>query len=154
MQRRALPFSLIVRPFQYALECKARPREQEMKMKNPLMMLALGCAALLLIAPARAQIVPRDVDLTAPDGAKLKGTFFSARKPGPAVMLFHQCNRERSTWGPLAAQLAQAGINVLTMDNRGFGGSGGDRYASLTMQQRGDEAKLWPADFDIAFEYL
>jgi len=123
-------------------------------MKKPLMLLALGCAALLAVAPAHAQAGPRDVDLTARDGVKLKGTFFSAGKPGPAVMLFHQCNRDRTAWAPLAAQLAQAGVNVLTMDNRGFGGSGGDRYASLTLEQREVEMKVWAADFDIAYQYL
>jgi len=123
-------------------------------MKNALILLALAFAALFSVAPVRAQIAPHDVDLTAPDGLKLKGTFYSARKPGPAVMLFHQCNRDRTSWAPLAEQLAQAGISVLTMDNRGFGESGGDRYGSIPDAQRAVEVKAWPADFDSAFQYL
>jgi alpha-beta hydrolase superfamily lysophospholipase len=41
------------------------------------------------------------------------------------VLLFHQTNRERKAWNDVAAQLAMAGINTLTLDMRGFGESGG-----------------------------
>ena len=36
---------------------------------------------------------PRVVDLKAPDGIMLKATYFAAGKPGPGVLLLHQCNR-------------------------------------------------------------
>ena len=52
----------------------------------------------------------RSVDLTASDGAKLKASFFPASKPGPGVLLLHQCNRDRHTWDGLAAQLSAAGL--------------------------------------------
>jgi len=65
----------------------------------------------------------RIVDLTAADGVKLKATYFAATKPGPGVLLLHQCNRQRKIWDGLAQQLAAAGINVLTLDYRGFGES-------------------------------
>src|SRR2546429_4237620 len=38
---------------------------------------------------------PRVVDLTAPDGLKLKGTFSATAASGPGVLLLHQCNRQR-----------------------------------------------------------
>ena len=41
------------------------------------------------------------------------------------VILFHQSNRTRESWAGVAAQLAAAGINVLTIDSRGHGESGG-----------------------------
>ncbi|HXO45194.1 MAG TPA: alpha/beta fold hydrolase [Candidatus Cybelea sp.] len=97
----------------------------------------------------------RVVDLAAADGTKLKATYFDAGKPGPGVLLLHQCNRQRKVWDPLGEQLAAAGINVLTLDNRGFGESGGAPHDSLTPEQEGQiETQKWPGDIDAALRYL
>src|SRR5262250_1659014 len=40
----------------------------------------------------------RVVDLKAPDGNLLKASYFAASKPGPAILLFHQNNRTRTSW--------------------------------------------------------
>jgi dienelactone hydrolase len=97
----------------------------------------------------------RAVDLTAADGTKLKATYFAAAKPGPGVLLLHQCNRQRRIWDGLAQQLASAGINVLTLDYRGYGDSGGDRFDKLPPQQATQtQAEKWPGDIDVAFQYL
>jgi dienelactone hydrolase len=97
----------------------------------------------------------RVVDLTAGDGVKLKASYFAAAKPGPGVLLLHQCNRQRKIWDGLAQQLAAAGINVLTLDYRGFGESDGDRFDKLPPQQAAQiQAEKWPGDIDIAFQYL
>jgi dienelactone hydrolase len=97
----------------------------------------------------------RIVDLTAADGTKLKASYFAAAKPGPGVLLLHQCNRQRKIWDGLAQQLAAAGINVLTLDYRGFGESGGDPFDKLPPQQMAQiQAEKWPSDFDTAFQYL
>ena len=96
----------------------------------------------------------RALDLKAPDGANLKASFFAAAKPGPGVLLLHQCNRERKIWADLARQLAAAGINVLTMDLRGFGESDGVPVDKATPQQAQDQAQKWPADIDVAFHYI
>jgi len=95
------------------------------------------------------------VDLTAEDGTKLKASYFPAAKPGPGVLLLHQCNGQRKVWDGLAQQLAAAGINVLTLDYRGFGESGGDRFDKLPPERmRQIQAEKWPGDFDTAFQYL
>jgi len=99
-------------------------------------------AMLLFFHNARAN-PPRVVDLKAPDGTILKGTYFAAGKPGPGVLLFHQSNRTRKSWDEVAAQLAAAGINTLTVDVRGYGETGG----------RSDRAKTG-GDLDTAFESL
>jgi hypothetical protein len=56
----------------------------------------LFCAFVFLLIPiacfAQTELTGRDVDLTSSDGTKLKGTFFAAAKPGPGVLLLHQCN--------------------------------------------------------------
>lgn len=96
----------------------------------------------------------RDLDITAPDGIKLRVAFFSAGKPGPGVLLMHMCVTTRKSWEPVAIKLSEAGINTLTIDNRGFGESGGLRYEGATPEvQKQLEAK-WPEDFDAAYRFL
>jgi len=114
-------------------------------------------AALVFVITCLAQQLPaqRIVDLTAADGTKLKASYFAAAKPGPGVLLLHQCNRQRKIWDSLAQQLAAVGINVLTLDYRGFGDSGGDPFDKLPPQQMAQiQIEKWPSDFDTAFQYL
>jgi predicted alpha/beta hydrolase len=89
--------------------------------------LIISCAAFAQNPPS-----PRVVDLKAADGLQLKATFFAAAKLGPGVLLLHQVNRERKSWEGVAVQLANAGINTLTLDMRGIGESGGTRWDKLT----------------------
>jgi dienelactone hydrolase len=112
----------------------------------------LVCAVTCVVSSWSAE---RVVDLTAADGVKLKATYFAAAKPGPGVLLLHQCNRQRKVWDGLAQQLAAAGINVLTMDYRGYGESEGDRFDKLPPQEAAQiQAEKWPGDIDTAFQYL
>jgi dienelactone hydrolase len=115
--------------------------------------LAVFLFTLTCVAPALP--AQRIVDLTAVDGTRLKATYFAAAKPGPGVLLLHQCNRQRKVWDGLAQQLAAVGINVLTLDYRGFGESGGDPFDKLPPEQMAQiQAEKWPSDFDTAFRYL
>src|SRR5438270_1858353 len=88
---------------------------------------------------------PRVIDFKTRDGIVLKGTYSAAARPGPGVILYHQSNRTRTSWDDLSRQLAAAGINTLTMDERGYGESGGKKEA---------RALYHDADLDAAFEYL
>ena len=108
-----------------------------------------------LICGSTSFAAERVIDLTATDGTKLKATFFPVAKPGPGVLLLHQCNRQRKVWDGLAQQLASAGINVLTLDYRGYGESGGDRFDKLPPQEAARvQNDKWPGDIDVAFAYL
>ena len=109
--------------------------------------LATGCVAFAQ-NPA-----PRIVDLKAADGTPLKATYFPAARPGPGVLLLHQINRDRKSWDPVAAQLAAAGMNTLTLDLRGFGESG-TRLDKLTDAERSKYRRDWPDDVDVALGYL
>lgn len=103
-----------------------------------------------LAAPA-----PRDVTIAADDGVALKGTYFAAAKPGPAVLLLHMCNTDRRSWEPLATQLADAGISALTLDYRGYGESGGARFTTLApIEAQQTVNGTWPKDVDKAYEFL
>jgi dienelactone hydrolase len=116
----------------------------------------VGVLGLLIFAAmCAAQPAPRVVDLIAADGTKLKGTFFSAEKAGPGVLLLHQCNQQRKGWDGLATQLAAAGISVLTLDFRGYGDSEGKAPKDLP-QDEGVKVlnEKWPGDVDVAYNYL
>lgn len=109
----------------------------------------------LACVTAISQQPPRDITLKSKDGVDLKATFYPAAHSGPAVLLLHQCNRDRKAWQPLAAALSKSGISVLTMDFRGYGESGGDRYLQLPPNEQGRWVReVWPLDVDVAFDYL
>jgi len=59
----------------------------------PALMLAFAAAASAQQAPAS-----KDVQLVAPDGVKLKATYYAAAKPGPGLLLLHMCNSTRQAW--------------------------------------------------------
>ena len=117
-------------------------------------MVKLGLSLVLSMATLGAQVEMRYADLSAPDGLKLKASYYSPGKPGPGVLLLHQCNRDRSVWNDLALQLAASGLHVLTFDYRGYGESQGERHESLPPEKRAENAKHWPGDIDTAFQYL
>jgi formylglycine-generating enzyme required for sulfatase activity len=113
---------------------------------------SLALAAIIVAAQpntARAQqplpATPRSVELKSVDGAQLKATYFPAAHPGPGVLLFHQSNRTRASWDDVPRQLVAAGINTLTIDERGYGESAGKKE---------DREQFHTADLDTAFEYL
>ena len=124
----------------------------------PSRLLTVLLIALLLLAhTARAgnSVSPRVVDLQAPDGTSLKGTFFSAGKPGPGVLLLHQCNRQRKVWDDLATRLATAGLSVMTVDLRGYGDSSGTPVGKLTPEESNVVFnQKFPTDVETAYQYL
>jgi tetratricopeptide (TPR) repeat protein len=126
---------------------KSRRINQMKQLRDLLILAALISAASANAIHAQQSAPPcaRVVDLKSADGILLKATYFAVGRPGPGVILFHQNNRTRTSWGDVARQLAAAGINTLTLDSRGHGESGGTReYAS----------QKWQADEETAFRFL
>jgi dienelactone hydrolase len=115
--------------------------------------LALAFPAVFLAA---GEPVPgHPAKLAAPDGTTLAATYYPSSRPGPGILLLHQCNRERSTWNALASELAGKGFHVLTVDYRGYGESGGKRYTEVSFEERVRlTTQMWPGDIDVAFKYL
>ena len=123
--------------------------------------LALRLACTIVLSGAVSHVVAaqgptkRVVDITAPDGVVLKGTLFVAATAGPAVLLLHQCDEQRSVWEPLGTRLARSGVTVLAIDYRGYGESGGTPHDKLSLADLGAiSAEKWPADLDAAFAFL
>src|SRR5687767_12950878 len=112
--------------------------------------LAAAAGAQQASAPPPASV---DVQLVAPDGVKLKATYYAAAKPGPGLLLLHMCNSNRQAWSRLASQAAARGYHVLTMDYRGYGESEGTRSTDGAAQQAIVTEK-WPGDVDAAFTWL
>jgi pimeloyl-ACP methyl ester carboxylesterase len=127
-----------------------------LRMKRLLLAFVISASVLAI-----GQSGPRDIDVTASDGTHLKATFHAANgaananaKSVPAVMLLHMCNTDRKSWTPVAEQLAATGISALTVDNRGFGESGGPRWQDASPEVRQQTAANWPGDFDAPFAWL
>ena len=116
------------------------------------------CLASALVVCAWPLVVhaqPRDVDLKAADGTRLKATYFAAAKPGPGVVLLHMCNSQRKAWAAVGEQLAKQGVHAIAIDYRGYGESGGTPYADLMQPDRQRISQQdWPGDIDAAFDFL
>lgn len=105
-------------------------------------------------AAARRPPPVRVVELKAADGVILKGSYFAAAGPGPGMLLLHQGNRDRRDWDGLARRLARVGINILTLDMRGYGDSAGPPHDQLTRQEAAAIRSQRPSDLDLAFQFL
>jgi dienelactone hydrolase len=82
----------------------------------------------------------------------LKATYYSPGKPGPGLVLLHQCNRDRTAWDAYGKAASARGYHVIAMDYRGFGESEGPRFDQ--QQQAAVVAEKWPGDVDAAFAWL
>jgi dienelactone hydrolase len=110
------------------------------------------CLALVLVVAPVVSAEKMAVDIKSADGVMLKGSYYDAGQPGPAMLLVHQCNMDRTSWESLASSLSGAGIHVLTFDLRGFGETPGEGLVSPESFPR--LMKQSPPDVDAAYEYL
>jgi len=73
--------------------------------------------------PTQAQL---PMVISASDGLVLRATYYSAPvRPAPGILMLHQRGRDRTTWNALAQRLQAAGYALLTVDQRGYGATGG-----------------------------
>jgi len=100
---------------------------------------------------ARAE--KQDVTFRAADGFTLTGTFYSAEKPGPGLLLLHSCDGDRHVYDHLATMLNTAGYNVLTFDFRGLGESRAGEYTNFAAQRQKIMDQM-PSDIDTALNFL
>jgi dienelactone hydrolase len=74
-------------------------------------MMLLACSRL---APAQQ----RDVRIPASDGHSLEATNYDPGRPGPAVILFRNCDQKRQANDTFARKLRDRGIHVVSYDYR------------------------------------
>ena len=106
-------------------------------------------------APA-STIVDSTVTINSPDGVKLVGSLFPARKPNsPAILLLHQWESDRHSYDDFAMRMQRRGFTVLAIDGRGFGESTKKVDGMSVAAQRTDAAvKAMLGDIDAAVHFL
>src|SRR5258708_7251859 len=94
--------------------------------------------------PAVPSAPPQDVQIRMADGLVITGTFYpsSASGPASAVLLLHQYNGNRRQWDAFTSALSEKGYNVLAVDQRGFGKTGGSMDWTLA-QHDGSSLMNW-----------
>jgi dienelactone hydrolase len=127
-----------------------------MPMKGTFSYLFLVLMAAGPVCTAQQPPAARNADLRAADGVRLKASYYPASKPGPGILLLHQCDHDRKIWDGLAKQLAAAGFHVVAFDLRGFGESGDQPHnqGNAGPIEPAEEMQKWPGDIDVALQYL
>lgn len=97
-----------------------------------------------VLAYGESPVKTVNLDILASDGINLKATYYSPGKPGPGMLLLHECDMDRKSWQSLATSLANNGIHVLTFDYRGYGETvaSGDLYEHIAADVDSALAKL------------
>jgi dienelactone hydrolase len=80
--------------------------------KRALLLLSLASAA-------PAQATRTDVRIPTRDATALEATYYSPGKPGPAAVVFRNCDQKRGAVEPFALQLRDSGVHVVVYDYRG-----------------------------------
>jgi dienelactone hydrolase len=106
---------------------------------------------MLFVAASFAQ--KKDVTFASSDGFELRGSYYSAGKVGPGILMLHQCDADRKIYDALANMLSKAAYNVLAFDFRGLGESRSGEYTNFA-SQRGKIMGKIPADVDAALKFL
>src|SRR5580692_6007657 len=122
-----------------------------MRRLSSVLVLILVCAVFFFVIGARAE--KKEVTFRSADGFTLKGTFYSAEKPGPGLLLLHQCDGDRRIYDHLATMLNTARYNVLTFDFRGFGESQDGEYTDSAAQRQKVMDRM-PGDIEAALSFL
>lgn len=103
----------------------------------------LAAVLWLLVSPLTA--AADDVSIRTDDGVTLAGVWNPAPQPAGAVLLLHSYLRTHADWDAVASRLHDGGLNVLQIDLRGHGRSGGVGT---------DQFQMFPRDVKAALTWL
>jgi dienelactone hydrolase len=73
---------------------------------------------ILLVASRLAPAQGRDVRIPATDGQSLEATYYDPGRPGPAVIIFRNCDQKRQANDSFARKLRDHGIHVVSYEYR------------------------------------
>ncbi len=130
-----------------------------------LILFAHGALAQRVKVEQNEKPASQKVSILAADKFVLFGDFYQGEKFKGGVLLLHDCNAQRSVYKQQAQLLAAAGLNVLTLDFRGYGES---RSVDFSQQKIRKSAKnilayqtkiaalfsYWASDSLTAFRWL
>jgi dienelactone hydrolase len=103
-----------------------------------LRVLARFIASLLVATPVwLAAAAGNDVRITAKDGSTIDATFFPAANPGPAAVMFRNCDQKRSSVADFAAALQARGVSVISYEYRS-GQAAGKSYRDTRISDSED----------------
>jgi pimeloyl-ACP methyl ester carboxylesterase len=88
-------------------------------------------------------------NLTTKDGIKIAGILWDRQAP-KAVLLLHMMPATKESWTDLGSLLSDNGFNVLAIDFRGHGESGGGDYKTFSSEDH----QKYQLDVEAALEYL
>lgn len=88
--------------------------------------------AQVLSDPGEVAAAPQPVELKAPDGVTVYGTYYpTPEKPKATILLFHQAGSSKGEYAGIAPRLVREGYAALAIDQRSGGGMfGPNRTAS------------------------
>jgi dienelactone hydrolase len=93
--------------------------------------------------PPAATAEPQKVLIKVADGLEIHGMFYpTTAEKAPALLLLHQYGGNQSQWSRLVPILVENGYNVLTVDMRGSGTTGGKQNWT-TAEADGLELMKW-----------
>lgn len=98
--------------------------------------------------------VAEPVVLTAADGVKIYGEFWSSAGPrAPLVLTFHQAGSSSAEYAPLAPRLNRAGFSVLAIDQRSGGSEFGGRNQTVAARGRSTSYDAALPDLEAALAW-
>ena len=98
--------------------------------------------------------VAESVVLTAADGVKVYGEFWSAAgSKTPLILTFHQAGSSRAEYAPMAPRLNQAGFSVLAIDQRSGGSEFGGRNQTVAARGRSTNYDAALPDLEAALAW-
>ena len=91
------------------------------------------------------------------DGLNLKADWHYNKKNNLNAVVLHQCNKTRKDFSDLSELLFENGINVLNVDQRGYGDSVNSKYNIASSSRMTSEERLaiypqLPADSALVME--
>lgn len=80
--------------------------------------LSFSLSVVLPSDPSSPGADPQQVDIPAFDGIALHASYYAPKSAGPAIVIFRNCDRDRTSLDTFAQQLVALGIHTVTYDYR------------------------------------